>query len=325
METEKMIWVNGELCAWDDAKFHVLSHGLHYGYGCFEGIRSYKTKQGGSIIFRLHDHIQRLFNSAKVIDSSIPYSMDVIEQACIDVVRANQLEEGYIRPIAFTGAGSFGVYPANNPVQMVIAAWKWGSYLGDNALQNGIKTKMSTYVRFHPNCAMVQAKITGNYASGVMAKMEAIKQGYDEAILLDTDGFVAEGSGENIFIVENDCIITPPRMAILPGITRDTIMVLAHKLGYRVLEQRFPRDQLYTADEAFFTGTAAEVTPIISVDGRVIANGKPGEITLRLQDAYFKCVHGEWPEQQNWLAHYDLRDTTAKKNNKTNMDEKTVS
>ncbi len=306
MSKQQVVWMNGEMRKWENAQIHVMAHALHYGYGFFEGIRAYKTPSGQSAIFKLREHIKRLFNSAKVGGITIPHSIEEISQACIDVMKQNRIAEGYIRPVTFLGLGSFGLYPAKNPVETAVAAWEWGPYLGKEALEKGIKTKISTFARYLPVSAMAHTKMTGAYALSVMAKMEAINLGYEEAILLDADGYVAEGSAENIFIVNNNQIITPPRMAILPGITRDTIMTLARELGYQVIEERFSRDLLYLSEEAFFTGTGAEITPICSVDDKVIGAGKRGPVTKLIQDVYFKCVRGEETKHQDWLTYYDV-------------------
>jgi branched-chain amino acid aminotransferase len=303
------IWLDGKWVAWDEANVHLMTHSLHYGSGVFEGIRAYKISSKQSAIFRLQDHIQRLLNSAKILGINTPYTLEEICQACKEVMIRNQLEEGYIRPIIFIGTGGFGINPAKNTIQVGVAAWKWGTYLGKEALEKGIKTKISSFTRFSPNSAMLTAKITGNYALSVLAKTEAIKQGCEEAILLDNDGYVAEGSGENIFIVTEGQLRTPPRMSILPGITRDSIISLAKDMGLSICKQRFGRDLLYTADEAFFTGTAAEVTPIYSVDDRIIGQGKVGTITAQLQQSYFKLVHGEIPKYEKWLSYYQIADS----------------
>jgi branched-chain amino acid aminotransferase len=308
MHEHAYIWFNGQFQAWDNCNIHIMSHGLHYGFGVFEGIRAYKTHDGRSAIFRLDDHIRRLFDSAKIVGIEIPYTYDQIIQASLNTVAMNQLEEAYLRPIVFLGTGSFGINPIKNVTHTAIAVWKWGAYLGKEALEKGIKTKISSYTRFHPNSAMMSAKTTGNYALSVMAKVEAARHGCEEAILLDSDGYVAEGSGENIFIIRNNEIITPPCMSILSGITRDSVITLAKEHGYTITEQRFARDMLYSADEAFFTGTAAELTPIYSVDDRVIGAGKPGPITSTLQQQYFDVIRGKNSKHDAWLNYYTLSD-----------------
>ena len=303
MEKAKNIWMNGELVPWDEAKVHVLTHTLHYGLGVFEGIRCYKCANGRSGIFRLRDHIDRLFQSALIAQIEIPFSKEEIEEACKDILRVNGLEEAYIRPLVFIGEGVMGVHPHDNPIRVAIIAWKWGAYLGEEALKNGTRAKTSSYIRHHPNAMMTKAKICGNYVNSVLAKREVTRLGYDEAILLDPEGYVAEASGENIFIVKNGIIKTTPPTTILPGITRDTVIRLAKDKGYTVIEERFTRDELYIADEVFLTGTAAEVTPVREIDDRPIGNGKPGKVTQELQGLYFKTVRGELPHYNHWITY----------------------
>jgi len=303
MEKAKTIWMNGELVPWDEAKVHILTHTLHYGLGVFEGIRCYKCADGRSGIFRLRDHIDRLFQSALIAQIEIPFSKEEIEEACKDILRVNDLKEAYIRPLVFIGEGVMGVHPHDNPVRVAIIAWKWGAYLGEEALKNGTRAKTSSYIRHHPNAMMTKAKICGNYVNSVLAKREVTRLGYDEAILLDSEGYVAEASGENIFLVKNGIIKTTPPTTILPGITRDTVIRLAKDRGYTVIEERFTRDELYIADEVFLTGTAAEVTPVREIDDRPIGNGKPGKITKELQELYFKTVKGELPEYTHWITY----------------------
>ena len=300
------IWFNGKLVPWDEAKVHVLSHTLHYGVGVFEGIRCYKIDDKRSAVFRLEDHTKRLFHSAKIMLMDIPFSEEEINKAIIETLQANKIDEGYIRPIAIIGDGSIGVNPADNPVYVAIITIFWGTYLGEEALRKGVRVKTSSYTRHHINAAMTKGKVSGNYLNSVLAKREAIADGYDEALILDKEGYVAEASGENIFIVKNGVIYTPPRGSILPGITRDTIMILAKDLGYEVKEEYFTRDEIYTADEAFFTGTAAEVTPIRELDNRIIGNGTPGEITLKLQEKYFDLVRGKIEKYHSWLHFYEI-------------------
>jgi len=303
MEKAKNIWMNGELVPWDEAKVHVLTHTLHYGLGVFEGIRCYKCANGRSGIFRLRDHIDRLFQSALIAQIEIPFSKEEIEEACKEIVRVNELEEAYIRPLVFIGEGVMGVHPHDNPIRVAIIAWKWGAYLGEEALKNGSRAKTSSYIRHHPNAMMTKAKICGNYVNSVLAKREVTRLGYDEAILLDPEGYVAEASGENIFIVKDGIIKTIPPTTILPGITRNTVIRLAKDRGYTVIEERFTRDELYIADEVFLTGTAAEVTPVREIDDRPIGNGKPGKITQELQELYFKTVKGELPKYSHWITY----------------------
>jgi len=295
--------MNGELVPWDEAKVHVLTHTLHYGLGVFEGIRCYKCANGRSGIFRLRDHIDRLFQSALIAQIEIPFSKEEIEEACKEIVRVNELEEAYIRPLVFIGEGVMGVHPHDNPIRVAIIAWKWGAYLGEEALKNGTRAKTSSYIRHHPNAMMTKAKICGNYVNSVLAKREVTRLGYDEAILLDPEGYVAEASGENIFIVKDGIIKTIPPTTILPGITRNTVIRLAKDRGYTVIEERFTRDELYIADEVFLTGTAAEVTPVREIDDRPIGNGKPGKITQELQELYFKTVKGELPKYSHWITY----------------------
>lgn len=298
--------MDGKLVPWDDAKIHVLTHSFHYGVAAFEGIRSYKTADGRSAVFRLEEHVQRLFDSSKIVTLDLPYSVEEVSKACKEVLIDNGLQEGYLRPVSYIGEGVMGVHPGNNPIQLMIAAWKWGAYLGDEALSKGIRAKVSSYNRYHPNSMMTRAKLTGNYIGSVLAKKEAIDLGYDEGILLDVDGYVAEGSGENIFLISNGKIKTTPLTSILPGITRSTIMQLAEDLGYEVEESRFSRDEMYIADELFFTGTAAEVTAIREIDGRPIGAGKMGPMTEKLQTLYFDVIRGKSSKYSGWLDYYDI-------------------
>jgi branched-chain amino acid aminotransferase len=300
-ETEK-IWMDGKLVAWKDAQVHVLTHTLHYGLGVFEGIRCYKTAKGPAI-FRLQDHVDRLFASAHIVQIKIPFSKDDITSAVIETVRVNRLKECYIRPIVFIGSGEMGLYVMKNPIQVAIAAWPWGTYLGDEGIQHGIRAKVSSFTRHHVNISMTRAKVTAYYANSQIAKREVKEAGYDEAILLDTEGYVAEGPGENIFIVRDGILKTTPLTSILEGITRESILALAKEKKIPAVEQRFTRDELYTADEAFFTGTAAEITPIREVDGRRIGAGKPGPITKELQKAFFDIVHGKDQKHKPWLTY----------------------
>jgi branched-chain amino acid aminotransferase len=295
------IWMDGKLVPWDQAQVHVLTHTLHYGLGIFEGLRCYKGSQG-SAVFRLKEHIARLFTSAHIVQMKLPYAPEQLEAAVIETVRANRLDACYIRPIAFIGAGEMGLYVKNNPIHVVIAAWPWGTYLGDEGLKHGIRVKISSFARHHVNISMTRAKVTGYYVNSQLAKQEAKEAGYDEALLLDTDGYVAEGPGENIFIVRKGILKTPPLTSILEGITRDSVLQLAREARLPVAEERFTRDELYIADEAFFTGTAAELTPIREVDGRTIGSGKPGPITQQLQERFFSIVQGKDPAHRTWLT-----------------------
>jgi branched-chain amino acid aminotransferase len=295
------IWMDGKLVPWDQAQVHVLTHSLHYGLGIFEGIRCYKGEKG-SAIFRLKEHIARLFASAHIMRIKMPFAPDQLEAAVVETVRANRLEACYIRPIAFIGSGEMGLYVKQNPIQVVIAAWSWGTYLGDEGLRNGIRVKISSFTRHHVNISLTRAKVTGYYVNSQLAKYEAKEAGYDEALLLDTEGYVAEGPGENIFIVRHGVLKTTPLTSILEGITRDSVLQLAREARIPVAEERFTRDELYLADEAFFTGTAAELTPIREVDGRTIGSGKPGPITQQLQERFFSIVRGADPAHRNWLT-----------------------
>lgn len=299
-ETSK-IWMDGRFVDWKEANIHVLTHTLHYGLGVFEGLRCYKGEKG-SAVFRLKEHVKRLFDSALIVQIKIPYSPKEIEEAIIGTVKANRLLECYIRPIVFIGYGDMGLYVQKNPIQIAIAAWPWGTYLGDDGIKNGIRTKISSFSRHHVNISMTRAKVTGYYANSLLAKREAKEAGYDEAILLDTDGYVAEGPGENIFIVRNGTLKTTPLTSILEGITRNSVIQLAQETGIPAAQERFTRDEIYIADEAFFTGTAAEITPIREVDGRVIGAGKPGKITQQLQKSFFEIVAGKDPAHRSWLT-----------------------
>lgn len=300
------IWFDGKLVPWDEAQVHVLTHSLHYGCGVFEGIRAYKLASGESSVFRLKEHVHRHFMSAKIMLMDIPFTEQEIYDAIIETLKVNQLAEGYIRPLSIIGEGVMGVHPGDNPVQTIIATWPWGAYLGDEALEKGIRVKTSTFTRHHVNVSMTKAKVTGNYANSILAKREAVADGYDEALLLDTAGYVSEASGENIFIVRNGVIKTTSLTSVLDGLTRNSLITLAKDLGYEVIEQRFSRDELYSADEAFFCGTAAEVTPIREVDRREIGEGKAGPVALQLQKEYFKIVKGENPKYDHWLDKYTL-------------------
>jgi branched-chain amino acid aminotransferase len=296
------IWLDGQMVDWREARVHVLTHTLHYGYGAFEGIRCYVTEQG-SAVFRLREHIERLFRSAHILNMQIPHTFDEVFAACLAVLRANGLQAGYIRPLVFFGSEGMGLNPKGCRVHVAIAAWQWGAYLGEDGLKNGIRIKTSSYTRHHPNVTMTRCKAVGNYPNSVLAKTEAIACGFEEALLLDTEGFVAEGSGENIFIVRHGVLKTPPLDSALEGITRDTVMALARDRGLDVLEQRFPRDEVMIADEAFFTGTAAEITPIRELDGRRIGTECAGPITKQIQQDFFDVVAGRNPKYAAiWLA-----------------------
>ena len=301
LQTTEKIWMDGKFVPWNDAKIHVLSHTLHYGTGVFEGIRCYKT-DSGSAVFRLKEHVDRLFGSMHILQMDCQFTREQVFDAILETIRVNKIDACYIRPLAFIGYGAMGVFPEENPVNVIIAVWPWGSYLGDEGMKNGIRVKISSFSRPHINATMVRAKAVSNYANSLLAKREALKDGYDEAALLDTDGYVAEGSGENIFMVRNGKIKTPPLTAILEGVTRDTVMQLAQAHGIPLVEERFTRDELYLADEAFFSGTAAEITPIREVDNRKIGAGKPGPVTRKIQAAFFDIVHGRDKKHATWLT-----------------------
>jgi len=297
------IWLDGEMIAWDDANVHILTHSLHYGLGAFEGIRAYKRSDGKTYVFRLHDHIERLFDTCKMTLLAPAFSREQFVKACLDTLRVNHMAEGYLRPMVFAGEGAMGIYAPNNPVRSTVIAWKWGAYLGDEALQKGIRCKISSFARHHINVSLAKAKMMGQYTNSVLAKREAKFGGYDEAILLDSQGFVSEGSGENIFIVKKGVLYTPDlSSSILAGITRDSVLRLAREAGIEVQETRITRDQLWLADECFFTGTAAEITPVREVDNRPIGEGTVGPITKTLQSRYFDIVKGSSTAHPEWLT-----------------------
>jgi branched-chain amino acid aminotransferase len=306
VEKTKKIWLDGKMVAWDDAKVHVLTHTLHYGMGAFEGIRCYETSDGRSAIFRLKEHIRRMFDGLKILTMDAPFTEEEIFKACVETVEVNGLKECYIRPLMFCGEGAMGVY-AKNPTRVTIAVWPWGPYLGEGALDKGIRAKVSSFNRHHVNVGMVQGKLVGQYINSILAKREAVKSGYDEAILLDLNGYVAEASGENLFVVRDGVIRTPPVSSpILAGITRDTVIKLSKDLGYDLREEAFTRDFMYICDEVFMTGTAAEVTPVREVDDRPINGGRSGEITKRLQKAYFDVVRGQNEKYKKWLTYVEF-------------------
>ena len=300
-DRDGVIWLDGKLVPWRDARTHVLTHTLHYGMGVFEGIRAYKTDDGAAI-FRLDEHMQRLFNSAKILRMDMPYDRATLSEACRAVVRENKLESAYIRPMCFLGSEGMGLRADNLNTHVMVAGWSWGSYLGDDGMAKGIRIKTSSYTRHHVNITMCKAKANGNYMNSMLALREAIECGYDEALLLDPEGYVAEGSGENIFIVRNGELRTPDLTSALEGITRETLISLAGELSIPVKECRITRDEVYIADEAFFSGTAAEVTPIRELDGRVIGSGGRGPITEKLQAMYFDVVHGRRADRRDWLT-----------------------
>jgi len=299
-DRDGVIWLDGEMVPWRDAKVHVLTHTLHYGMGVFEGVRAYHTDKGAAI-FRLEEHTDRLFRSAHIMNMPMPFDKDEINEATRAAVRENNLDSAYIRPMVFYGSEGMGLRADNLKTHVMIAAWSWGAYLGKEALEQGIRIRTSSFTRHHVNIAMCKAKANGNYMNSMLALSEAMRDGYDEALLLDVDGFVAEGSGENFFMVRDGVIYTPELTSALDGITRSTIMTLCNELGIEVREKRITRDEVYVADEAFFTGTAAEVTPIRELDGRKIGAGSRGPITEKLQTLYFDLVHGRGEGHDEWL------------------------
>lgn len=300
------IWMDGRFVQWDEAKVHVLTHSLHYGVAPFEGIRAYEIDKNRSAVFRLDKHVDRFFDSAHIMLMDYPYTKEEIANAVIQVLQKNKLKAGYIRPIAFVGYGDMGLYVEDNPVHIVIAAWPWGAYLGEEGIKNGIRVKISSYVRYNVNAGMSKAKLSGHYINSILAKKESKLAGYDETILLDDEGYVAEGSGENVFITKNGILKTPPLTSILPGITRDTIIQIAKENRIPVEEVRFTRDELYIADGAFLSGTAAEITPIREVDNRKIGEGKPDGITRLIQKKFFDIVKGKDKRHKEWLFYYKV-------------------
>jgi branched-chain amino acid aminotransferase len=300
-DRDGLIWLNGSMVPWRDAKTHLLTHTLHYGMGVFEGVRAYATVQGAAI-FRLRDHTERLFNSAHILGMEIPFDREAMDGAQCAAVRENGLASAYIRPMCFYGPEGMGLRADNLDVHCMVAAWEWGAYLGEDNIKNGIRIKVSSFTRHHVNITMCRAKANGNYMNSMLALQEALRDGYDEALLLDAEGYVMEGSGENIFIVRDGVLYTPDLTSALDGITRRTVIALAEACGLEVVEKRITRDEVYIADEAFFTGTAAEVTPIREVDGRLIGSGTRGPITQRLQRLYFDQVHGRRDEHPDWLT-----------------------
>ncbi len=301
-DRDGLIWYDGKMVPWREATTHVLTHTLHYSMGVFEGVRAYETPDG-TAIFRLEEHTKRLFNSAHILGMKMPFDQATINEATRAVVRENNLTSGYIRPMAFYGSEAMGISAKNLSVHVIVAAWPWGAYLGKEALENGIRVKTSSFSRHHSNVTMCRAKANGNYMNSILAHREAEHDGYDEALLLDVDGFVAEGSGENVFIVRDGKLYTPDPSSALIGLTRDTIMQLASEIGIEVVEKRITRDEVYIADEAFFTGTAAEVTPIRELDNRTIGKGSRGPITEKLQSLYFDLVHGRTASHPEWRTY----------------------
>jgi branched-chain amino acid aminotransferase len=301
-EEVKKVWMNGRMVDFADAKVHAFTHAIHYGSGLFEGVRCYNTKRGPAI-FRLAEHTRRMFDSCKIYRMEIPYTPDEINKACIETVRANEFEDCYLRPLVYRGYHSLGVFPAKCPVDVLVGAWKWGKYLGPEALEQGVDVRVSSWNRMAPNTFPAMAKATGNYMNSILIRQEAAIDGYAEGIALDVNGYVSEGSGENIFVIRDGKIFTPPFGAsILGGITRNSIMQIARDFGYEVTETLIPREMLYIADEVFFTGTAAEVTPIRSIDRIPVGSGRRGPITERIQKEYFAYIEGEIPDRYGWLT-----------------------
>lgn len=301
MEKLETIWLDGQLVPWDDARVHVLTHTLHYGVGAFEGIRAYKRASGETAIFRLKEHIDRLYDSAKIVQLEIPFDRETVMEACAEVMRANKLDAGYLRPLVFMGDEQMGLYAPKNSVHLCVVAWRWGAYLGDEALRRGIRAKVSSFTRAHINSTMAKGKVVGNYVNSIQAKREVKAAGYDEAIMLDAQGYVAEASGENLFMVKRGELRTPPTSScILEGITRDTLITLAREAGFPVRETLIARDELYLADEVFLCGTAAEVTPVREIDDRTIGRGSMGRITEMLQARYFDIVRGSTSDHAEW-------------------------
>jgi len=302
VKTDK-IWMDGKFVDWNKANVHILTHTLHYGWGVFEGIRCYQCHDGSSAVFRLKEHVDRLLGSAHIVGITIPYTKEEVAEAILETLRINNLREGYIRPIVFIGDGEMGLYVKDANARVAIAVWGWGAYLGDEGLKRGIRAKVSSFARLHVNIQMTKAKVCGNYVNSIMAKREVLAAGYDEAILLDTEGYVSEASGENIFIVNDGVIKTSPRASILPGITRDSVITIAKDKGYPLVKERFTRDELYLADEVVLSGTAAEITPVREVDDRVIGSGSPGPITTDIQKTFFDIVKGKIGKYKDWLTY----------------------
>ena len=303
-DREGWIWLDGEWLPWRDARVHVMTHTLHYGLGCFEGLRAYPTADGPAI-FRLTDHVERLFDSARILGIEVGFDSDTVALACREAVRRNGLQQAYVRPLLFLGADKAGIDPAGASSHLSIVAWAWGNTLGQDALEAGIRVKVSSFARHHVNAHMRRAKSVSAYTNSIMACREVRAEGFDEALMLDTDGFVAEGPGENVFVVRRGVLYEPELTAALDGITRRTVQVLAHEAGYEVCSRRISRDELYVADEVFFTGTAAEITPVIEIDRRPVVSGRPGPMTRTLQSRYFTCVEGRDPRHADWLSMCD--------------------
>jgi branched-chain amino acid aminotransferase len=302
VEKTERVWHNGRLIAWEDANVHILTHTLHYGLGVFEGIRCYRSDDGAGNVFRLKEHVTRLFDSARIVEIAMPYELDAIETAILDTLRANHMSEGYIRPLVYLGAGAMGLLPKDNPTQVAIIVWPWGAYLGEEGLERGIRAKVSSYARHHPNVSLTKSKTCGDYVNSILAKREVTRLGYDEAIMLDTNGLVAECSGENIFIVRRGVLKTPPLVSVLEGITRDSVIRIARDKGIEVVEQSITRDEVYCAEEMFLTGTAAEITPVREVDDRKIGAGARGPLTRTIQSTFFDAVKGRDRKYESWLT-----------------------
>jgi branched-chain amino acid aminotransferase len=299
----KRIWLDGRFVDWSEARVHVLTHTLHYGLGVFEGIRCYRTVDGRSAVFRLGDHLRRLYDSAHINLMQVPFPREVVEEACLEALRQNDLAEGYLRPLVFVGDGEMGLNPGGNAIRVAVIAWSWGRYLGEEGVERGIRAKVSTFSRHHVNAKMTKGKTCGDYVNSILAKREALLDGYDEAILLDTQGLVSEASGENIFLVRDRVLATPSLYSVLGGVTRDTVLELARDKGIPVEERAITRDELYVADEVFLTGTAAEVTPIREIDRRRVGAGSRGPLTTLLQSAFFDVVSGRDRKYERWLTH----------------------
>ena len=301
-DRDGFIWMDGKLIDWRDAKIHVLTHSLHYGMSVFEGVRAYHLQNGSTAIFRLAEHTERLFNSAKIFGLKIPFDVNTLVEAQKEVVRTNKLASCYLRPIAWIGSEKLGIAAKSNTIHVAVAAWPWGAYLGEDGLAKGIRVKTSSFTRHHVNVTMTRSKASGHYINSILANAEAIEAGYDEALLLDTEGYVSEGEGENVFIIKKGKIYTPDVASCLDGITRDSAITIAKDLGFEVIEKRITRDEMYCADEAFFTGTAAEITPIRDLDGRIIGAGQRGPITEKIQATFFDAVAGKNPRYAAWLT-----------------------
>ena len=297
------IWLDGKFVAWDEARVHVLTHTLHYGLGVFEGIRCYRTSDGRSAVFRLSEHIDRLFDSAHINLLDVPFPREQVLEACLETLRRNHLDEGYIRPLVFLGAGAMGLNPGSNPVRVAVIAWEWGAYLGKEGMERGIRAKVSTFSRQHVNAKMTKGKTCGDYVNSILAKREALLDGYDEAIMLDTQGLVSEATGENLFTVRGGVVKTPPLPTVLDGITRNSVIEIARDADIEVVEAPITRDELYIADEVFLTGTAAEVTPIREIDRRAVGEGRRGPVAKQLQESFFRAAKGEDERYVRWLTH----------------------